>query len=182
MSLADLDQGTQNLLEGDFGEHWVHVTAAGCGILHGRPHTLDVIKGDLLLTSRGNDWWENSVLVQVKTTVDLRPHGPDEWAYYDLDIATYDVLRTSKRRILAVIGLSPNGDPIQVGQGGTTLLGHTTWASLEGMPASKNATKQVVHLPRSNRLDLDGYQRMLANYGVPRSSPVPEINQWGESA
>jgi hypothetical protein len=42
-----------NVLQGDFGEAWLEAVAAGCGILHGRPASLDLQKSDIQLTFVG---------------------------------------------------------------------------------------------------------------------------------
>lgn len=184
MSLADLSSGLRSLLGGDFGEHWVHVTASGSGVLHERSSTVDLTKADISLTWNGEagGWRNPKVDVQVKTTVDLRRHGPNHWAY-DLDVDTYEALRHTNyqtRRILAVIGLSEDGDTLDVRDDGTLLVGHSTWVSLEDLGPTTNATTQVVYLPRAHVLDLDGYRAMLTKYGVPRSSQVPEVDEWGD--
>jgi hypothetical protein len=184
MSLAEYSKGLQRTLAGDFGEEWVEATAAGCGILHGREHTLDLIKADVRLTMRGEfgRTLNPSVLIQVKTTVDLRQDGPDGWAY-DLDVETYDVLRQTNhqtRRILAVIGLSSDRRTVEVLPEGTLLIGQAAWVSIEGHGPTANASTEVVHLPRVNTLDKDGFEEMIKTYGVPRSSQVPELDEWGD--
>src|SRR5829696_5222318 len=106
--------GEENLLQGDFGEMWVEAVAAGSGISHGRPHTMDLEKADVELTLRevANDTYNPTVKAQVKTTTDLRQTENGHFAY-DLDISTYEILRRddhSVRRILIVIGLSEADD------------------------------------------------------------------------
>lgn len=187
MSLADFTPGMQRLLSGDFGESWVHVCAAGSGIGHGGPgndpdETTDIRKADVRLTMDGEfrGWRDASVRVQVKTAADLRDHSDDEWAY-DLDVATYNLLRQGNfqtRRILAVIGLSDASETVTVTPRGTLLVGQSAWVSLEGLPVSTNTETQVVYLPKDNVLDEQGLKRMLAEYGVPRSSPVQEVDEW----
>ncbi|MDZ5623336.1 DUF4365 domain-containing protein [Nocardioides sp. HM23] len=183
MSLAEFTQGERNVLSGDFGEAWLHAAAAGCGHLHGPHATLDLIKADILLTLRGlaDEVRNPCVLVQVKTTTDLRDHDDNHWAY-DLDVETYQVLRRTNertRRILAVIALSEDGETIRLMPDGTLLVGQTTWGSLEGAPESPNTSSQVVLLPKSNVLDPDGLRTMLTSFGVPRSSEVPDVDEWG---
>lgn len=183
MSLGALSVGERNLFAGDFGEAWVHAVAAGCGHLHEKSSTVDKIKADVLLTLDGEaDGWRNpAVLVQVKTSVDLRDHDDGSWAY-DLDLTTYDVLRHPKqatRRILAVVGVSEDGETVRLVSDGTLLVGQTSWVCLEDLPASSNTSSQVVMLPKANRLDEDGLLRMLSVYGIPRSSPVPDVDEWG---
>src|SRR4051794_12418078 len=99
MSLAEFSVGDRNVLAGEFGEAWLHAAAAGCGHLHGPHATLDLIKADVQLTLRGEvgGLWHPCVLVQVKTTTDLRDHDDDHWAY-DLDVSTYNVLRKTNER------------------------------------------------------------------------------------
>jgi hypothetical protein len=43
----------QNLLQGDFSEAWLEAVAAGCGMLNGRPTSLDLQKADVLLPRPG---------------------------------------------------------------------------------------------------------------------------------
>ncbi|MDP9848695.1 DUF4365 domain-containing protein [Streptosporangium lutulentum] len=175
----------QNTLQGDFGEAWLEVVAAGCGLLHGRPATLDLQKADVQLFSRGieNGTYNPAVLIQVKTTVDLRRQANGDYSY-DVDIETYDVLRRddhSIRRILAVIGVSKDGENVRLHADGTLLVGRGAWVSLEGLPASGNAKTQVVRLPGANTLDSPGLRLMLRTYGVRRSTPVPDVDAWGLS-
>ncbi|MEV4747649.1 DUF4365 domain-containing protein [Streptosporangium sp. NPDC049248] len=172
----------QNALQGDFGEAWIEVIAAGCGFLHGRPTTLDLQKADVQLFHRGVEQgtYNPAVLIQVKTTVDLR-RLPDGDYSYDLDTETYDVLRRDDhaiRRILAVIGVSKDGENVRLHADGTLLLGHGAWVSLEGMPESENGKTQVVRLPVVHTLDDPGLRLMLRTYGVRRSTPVPDVNAW----
>lgn len=112
----------ENTLAGDFGEAWLEAVAAGSGLVHGRPATLDLEKADveLVLREEVGDTYNPSVKVQVKTTHDLREVGGDLLAY-DLDVATYEVLRRdnhSYRRILAVIKLSDDGEKIRLQEEG----------------------------------------------------------------
>jgi hypothetical protein len=176
MSAAD------NALQGDFGEAWLEAVAAGCGILHGRPTTLDLEKADVELTLLGfvAGTYNPTVKVQVKTEINLR-RDPDDALVYNLDITTYNVLRRqdhSVRRIVAVIGLSDDGSRVRLDPDGTLLIGYGAWLSLEGYPPSGNTTSQVIRLPASNTLDGPGLDQMLRTYGVPRSTPVPDIDPW----
>jgi hypothetical protein len=100
-----MGHGEDNLLRGDYGETWLRVVAAGSGLLHGRPTSLDLEKADVELVRRGF-WagvWNPTVKVQVKMTIELREE--DGHFVYDLDVATYEVLRRlneTVRRILIV--------------------------------------------------------------------------------
>jgi hypothetical protein len=171
-----------NAYQGEFGEAWLRAVAAGCGLLHGSPSTIDMQKGDVQLTLPAQVPGSNypTVIVQVKTEVNLRG-GPDGTLAYDLDIATYDVLRredNTVRRVLAVIGLSGDGERVRLHTEGTLLVGRGAWVSLEGQPPSANKTSQVVYLPESNTLDCPGLDRMLRTYGVRISTPVPNVSPW----
>ena len=121
-----------------------------------------------------------TVKVQVKTEIDLKKDSDGNFVY-SLDIKTYNVLRRtdhSVRRALVVIGLSSDGSKVDFTPDGTLLVGCGAWLSLEGYPASDNATSQVVRLPASNTLDVPGLYRLLRTYGVSRSTPVPDTNLW----
>jgi hypothetical protein len=171
-----------NPYQGEFGEAWLRAVAAGCGLLHGTPATIDMIKGDVLLTLPEQVPGSNypTVIVQVKTEMGLR-RGSDGRFAYDLDVATYDVLRredNTVRRVLAVIGLPREGERVRLHAEGTLLVGQGTWQSLEGEPPSSNRTTQVVYLPESNTLDGPGLDRMLRTYGVRTSTPVPDVGPW----
>lgn len=174
-----------NALQGDFGEAWLEAVAAGSGILHGRPTSLDLQKADVHLYLRGlvNGTYNPSVLVQVKTTTDLRRLANGDYSY-DLDIETYEVLRRSDHsvpRILLVIGVATDGDYVRLREDGTLLVGIGLWISLEGRPASSNSMTYAIHLPAGNSVDHDGLHRMLEAHGVRRSTPVPDVNEWGLS-
>lgn len=169
-------------MQGDFGEAWLHAVAAGCGLLHGRPTTLDWEKADVeLVLPRvvpGTPY--PTVKVQVKTEINLRKGSTGNFIY-NLDLATYDWLRRtdhSVRRVLAVIGLSGDGSRVRLHPDGTLLVGRGAWVSLEGFPDSSNSSSQRIEFPASNTLDEPGLHRMLMTYGVPRSTPVPDVDPW----
>jgi hypothetical protein len=170
-----------NSIQGDYGETWLRAVAASCGLLHGRPTTLDLEKADVEIVRRGlwNGVWHPTVKVQVKTTIDLREE--DGHFVYDLDADTYDVLRRdneSVRRILVVFRLPKKGEKVRLLRSGTLLVGSGAWVSLEGLPATANTASRVVQLPVSNTVDRLGLERMLATYGVRSSTPVPEVDAW----
>ncbi|MFG1947753.1 DUF4365 domain-containing protein [Nonomuraea sp. NPDC048826] len=172
----------QNVLQGDFGEAWIEAVAAGSGILHGRPTSLDLQKADVQLFLRGlvRGTYNPAVLVQVKTAIDLRQLDDGDYSY-DLDVETYEMLRRddhSVPRILAVIHVPADGDYVRLCADGTLLVGRGAWVSLEGHPPSKNSSTQVVRLPAVNTLDREGLHRMLEAHGVRRSTPVPDVKAW----
>jgi hypothetical protein len=174
--------GLGNALQGDFGEAWLAAVAAGCGISHGRPDTLDLDKADIQLMMRGvfRGTYNPTVKVQVKTEIGLRT-GDDGMFSYNLDIETYDVLRRQDhvvRRVLVVIGLQREEPRVRLNGDGTLLIGCGAWVSLEGRPASSNKTSQVVKLPAANTLDHAGLTRMITEYGVRSTTPVPDVNLW----
>ncbi|MFI0354585.1 DUF4365 domain-containing protein [Actinomadura sp. 9N407] len=172
----------QNTLQGDFGEAWLEAVAAGCGLLHGRPTTVDLQKADVQLVYPGVELgtYYPTVNVQVKTTIELRQLDSGDFSY-DLDLETYHVLRRTDHavgRVLAVIGVPGEGEKVRLHEQGTLLCGRGAWVSLEGMKPSSNGTSQVVRLPTINSLDRSGLYRMLKTYGVRRSTPVPAIDVW----
>lgn len=172
----------QNTLQGDFGEAWLEAVAAGCGLLHGRPTTVDLQKADVQLVYPGTDLgtYYPTVNVQVKTTVALRRLTSGDFGY-DLDLETYDALRRTDHavgRVLAVIGIPGEGENVRLHSEGTLLCGRGSWISLEGMDPSKNKTSQAIHLPAANTLDRSGLRRLLQTHGIRRSTPVPSINVW----
>lgn len=174
----------ENQEQGDFGEAWLHVVAAGSNILHGNPTTLDLEKADVELVLRGevDGMYYPTVKVQVKTTASLRRTEPDKYSY-DLDLRTYDVLRRDNHtvsRILAVIEVDWNGERFRLHEDGTLLLGRGAWTSLAGLPASSNKETQTVTIPVSNTLDRAGLEIMLKTYGGRRTTFVPDVNIWGE--
>jgi Domain of unknown function (DUF4365) len=129
----------ENAIHGDYGETWLRAVAAGCGLLHGRPTTLDLEKADVELVRRGlwEGTWHPTVKVQVKTTVDLRQE--EDHFVYNLDADTYNVLcrdNESVRRILAVFGLPRQGEKVRLQRSGTLFVGSGAWISLEGLPAN----------------------------------------------
>jgi hypothetical protein len=173
--------GEESILQGDYGETWLRVVAAGSDLLHGRPTTVDLEKADVELVRRGpwNGAWNPTVKVQVKTTVDLREE--DGHFVYDLDVATYEVLRRDNetvRRILAVFRMPKTGEKVRLLKSGTLLAGYGAWVSLEGYPSTANKFSQAVKLPVANTVDRRGLERMLTMYGGRRSTPVPVIDAW----
>jgi hypothetical protein len=174
--------GIANALQGDFGETWLEAVAAGCGLLHGRPTSLDLEKADIELTLRGTvlGTTNPTVKVQVKTEIGLLPNS-DGIFNYRLDIKTYNVLRLENhavRRVLVVIGLVPGDLKVKLHNEGTLLIGRGAWVSLEGMPTSANTGSELVQLPITNAIDPAGLKRMLSTYGVRSSTPVPVVDLW----
>ena len=174
--------GEDNSLQGDYGEMWLRAVAASCGLLHGRPTTLDLEKADVELVSLSQRLGMShpTVKVQIKTTVDLREE--DDHFIYDLDVATYNALRRDNetvRRVLAVFRLPKNGERVRLLKSGTLLAGRGAWLSLEGHPETSNNVSQAVRIPVANTIDRAGLERMLATYGVRSSTPVPEVDAWG---
>jgi hypothetical protein len=176
-----MGQGEEKIIDGDYGETWLRAVAAGSGLLHGRPTTLDLEKADVELVRKGN-WngvWNPTVKIQVKTTVELREEGGH--FFYDLDVETYEVLRRDGetiRRILVVFRLPRNGEKVRLRKDGTLLVGCGAWTSLEGAPATSNKSTQVIRLPIANSIDRPGLERMLATYGARLSSPVSNVEAW----
>ena len=169
-----------SLLQGDFGEAWLEAVAAGSGILHGRPSTLDLDKADVQLSRpsllSGDD--ERTIKVQVKTALDFSADS-DGTASFEIDVPTYDVLRAmtrTVRRVLAVIWLERDGDRIQLQDDGTLLVGRSAWVSLEDKDATSNTSSVTIRVPLANTIDQPGLLRMLDLYGVPRSSQVPDVD------
>ena len=180
------DRGERNQLQGDFGEAWVEAVAAGAGVLHGRPTTLDLEKADVELTRTGltSTTWNPTVKVQVKTTVSARRNGEGDLVH-DLDVETYEVLRRtdhSVRRVLMVIALPADQDVVRLIDDGTLLVGHAAWVSLEGRPPTSNTATIAVTLPRVNTVDGTGLDTLLRTCGVRSSTPVPDIDEWDEEA
>jgi hypothetical protein len=142
----------------------------------------DLEKADVELVCLGQRYGMShpTVKVQVKTTIDLREE--DDHFIYDLDVATYNVLRHDNetvRRVLAVFRLPKNGERIRLLKSGTLLAGRGAWMSLEGHPETTNSSSQAVRLPVANTIDRVGLEHMMATYGVRSSSPVPEVDAWG---
>ena len=180
------DRGEQDQLQGDLGEAWVEAVAAGAGVLHGRPTTLDLEKADVELTRIGlvSATWNPTVKVQVKTTVSARWNGEGDLVH-DLDVETYEVLRRtdhSVRRVLMVIALPADQDVVRSTERGTLLVGHAAWVSLEGQSSTSSTTTIAVPLPRANTVDRTGLDTLLRTCGVRSSTLVPDIDEWDEEA
>lgn len=170
-------------MAGDFGETWLRVVASACGMLHHPPSTLDLEKADVPITLQEfvNGTYNPHVLVQVKTvTHDLRRDANGDYVY-DLDVTTYNVLRRvdhSRRRILVVFRVSDPGARVRLEADGTLLVGYGAWRSLEGETATSNTDSIAVTLPVANTLDGVGMRRMLTDFGVRSTTPVPDVDPW----
>ena len=176
--------GDESSIFGDYGESWLRVCAAGCGLLHGNPDTRDLVKSDVSVTYPGElvGVWHRTVWVQVKATQNARDLS-DGGLSFDLDVETYNVLRRSNshvRRLLVVVKVSDLNSKIVVEPAATRLLGRAHWVSLEGEPETRNTTTVAVTLPGANRVDQDGLLRMLKTYGARSSSIVPDVTGWEE--
>lgn len=172
----------ENAQQGDFGEAWLEAIAAGHGILHGRPSTLDLDKADVELTLLevvGNTY-HPTVKVQVKTSIDVREDTEGNLVY-DLDAKTHNVLCRndhSIRRTLVVVKLSDDGERVRLHGLGTILIGRALWVSLEGHEPTENNASQAVTLPTANTVDEDGLRKMLSTFGVRRTTEVPDFDPW----
>jgi hypothetical protein len=178
-------RGEENLIQGDFGEAWLEVLAAGSGVLHGRPSTLDLEKADVELILQGefNNTYNPTLKAQVKTISE--PFAEIDEVSYDLDVKTHNVLcRTdhSVRRVLIVISAPNIKERVRLTDEGLLLLARGLWVSIEGFDESSNQATQVVKLPSKNVLDAEGLKRMLLTHGVNRSTPVPDFDQWKAGA
>jgi hypothetical protein len=174
--------GNKNILQGDFGETWLHAVASALELDHGRPGATDLDKADVEIARRGLHWgtYSPTVKAQVKTVTGLR-HVEGGDFVYDLDIETYDVLRRTDhatRRVLVVVDVRDDGKRIRVSDEGITLLGCGYWVSLEGFPPSENKRSIAIDMPKENRLDEEGVMRMLERYGVRMSTIVPDFDPW----
>ena len=172
-----------NTYQGDFGESWLGVVAAGSDLLHGPSGTKDLDKVDVEVTWQGvhGPSYSPCVKAQVKTTDSLPIEDGDY--VYDLDAATYNILcRTdhSVGRVLVVIRVSDDGERFTLEQGGTLLVGAGAWVSLEGRTPTSNSSTVRVRLPLRNTLDRAGLQRMVMDHGTNRTTRVPPFEAWGE--
>jgi hypothetical protein len=168
--------------QGDFGEAWLVAVALGCGLKAGRDPGPDREKADIELTLLEEiaGTYHPRIKAQVKTKVGLAPDGNGTFSY-NLDVETYNVLvRTnhSTRRVLVVIGLAKEGERVKLDGDGTVLRGRGAWLSLEGCQPSNNNSSQIVRLPVANTLDPAGLRRMLVEFGVNSSTPVPSVDPW----
>lgn len=175
-------EGLARVYLGKFGESWVRAVAAGCGLLEGQPSELDLQRADVQLTLRGEvrGTVDPTVQVQVKTTAQAMEVDGD-MARFNVDRPTYDALRETRRmirRVLAVVWVDQDGDRVRLEDDGTLLVGRAAWVSLEGEPASDNVAAVSVRVPLANTLDDTGLRRLLEEFGVPRSTPVPSIDPW----
>jgi len=176
-----MNRGRASLLQGDFGEAWLHVVAAGAEMLHGESSTVDLDKADVEVTWHGEHQgtYSPTVKVQVKTSGHLRLVDDDY--VYDLDVETYDVLRRTDHsvgRVLAVIRVAEGGEKVELADRGTILVGHGAWVSLEGQPPTTNAETVAVRLPKANTLERAGLERMLLAHGTRRTTVVPAVDVW----
>jgi len=171
-----------NALQGDFGESWLEVVAAGCGLIHGRPGKVDLEMADVELTFQGelSGTLNPCVKAQVKTTTAFRA-GDVNAVSYDLDVATYRFLRRTNhavRRVLVVFEVvRPQLFRLEE-EPGTILLGRGLWTSLEAMPDTTNQATESIRIPVTNTVDRDGLRRMMEELGTPKSSVVPTISGW----
>lgn len=168
-------------MQGDFGESWLHVVAAGAEMLHGDANTVDLDKADVEITWQGphGNTYSPCVKAQVKTTSALRVE--DDHFLYDLDVPTYEILRRTDHavgRVLVVLRVSDTGERVDLQDGGTVLRGEGAWVSLEGSPTTQNESTVTVRLPRRNTLERKGLERMLLAHGTRRTTPVPEYELW----
>lgn len=183
--MRNFESIVDNSLQGDFGETWLEVVAAGSGILHGRPTTLDLEKADIELVWRGKLGKISypTIKAQVKTTRRLPRLASGDFVY-DLDVRTYEVLRQTDHSVPRVLVVFETADTerFRITADGTLLLGIGAWSSLEGLPATTNSATVAVTLPASNTLDRSGLERMLSTCGTGASTIISEPNPWGESS
>jgi hypothetical protein len=170
-----------NTAQGDFGEAWLEVIAAGGAMDHVRIKP-DRDKVDVEVTLREDvaGVWGLAVKAQVKTARGLTPDR-DGVLRYRLDVETYDFLRRKQAtpRVLVVFGLDESGDCVRLAPDGTLLCGIGRWVSLAER-ASIADKSVVIDLPAENKLDVAGLRGLVIGCGVRQSTPVPDPNPWGD--
>jgi hypothetical protein len=80
-----------NALQGDFGEAWLEAVAAGCGLLHGRPSTVDLEKADVELTRKYSEivWLLMGRTASTSTNADALTGLPNTYADASRDRRRY---------------------------------------------------------------------------------------------
>ena len=112
---------------------------------------------------------EDSVLTQFTLNIQLKatsqkrrsPRGRDDVWSYSLELPHYDKLRvstaeTASQQLLVVLYM-PEQDARWLSHSADQLVTRRCayWMSLQGAPASTNATRQTVYLPRANVMSAD---------------------------
>lgn len=109
---------------------------------------------------------EVDLKIQLKATTSALPSSGDVIPYQFRGIPQYDDLRSeslSVPRILVVLFLPQDPEAwIAHTEDALSLRKCAYWASLRGAPASSNDSSQVVHLPRSQRFDVDGLKSIFS--------------------
>ncbi|WP_078863636.1 DUF4365 domain-containing protein [Streptomyces sp. AcH 505] len=86
---------------------------------------------------------------------------------YDLDIPTYNKLRASTRTAVGFLGLVIVPRDIEEwmlhDEQELTMRCSGYWAKIQDLPEVTNLSTKSVHLPRSQRIDLPGFEEMFSH-------------------
>lgn len=105
--------------------------------------------------------------LQMKCTYTPKSTAQDSAYSYDLDIPTYDKLRASTRTAVGFLGLVIVPRDIEEwmlhDERELTMRCSGYWAKIQDLPAVANSSTKAIHLPRSQRIDLPGFEEMFAH-------------------
>ena len=119
-----------------------------------------------------------SVEFQMKCTFSPTMLADGDTFTFDLDIPTYDALREPYRSSAGYLGLVIVSRDLEswLAHDDETLLMHCAgfYARIQGMPAATGKSTKTIHLPRAQRIDLPGMDRIFREAHERLFGPMPE--------
>jgi hypothetical protein len=147
-----------------FSEAYIRAicAVAGCGI---DKNSLDNDKIDFTVNCRVRGKVKTKPKLDIQAKCEISGAATTDLISYVLDIETYENLRdptVAVPRVLVLL-VSPADHACWIKQTEAELaIKHCAyWMSLVGLPESKNATSQTVHLPRHNVFSPNALHSML---------------------
>ncbi|MGW8884055.1 DUF4365 domain-containing protein [Streptomyces sp. NPDC055749] len=105
--------------------------------------------------------------LQMKCTYSPKMASQGGSYSYDLDIPTYDKLRASTRTAVGILGLVIVPREIEEwmlhDERELTMRCSGYWAKIQDLPAVENLSTKAIQLPRSQRIDLPGFEEMFSH-------------------
>ncbi|UWU27281.1 DUF4365 domain-containing protein [Rhizobium sp. WSM1274] len=176
---------TSQHIESELSYAYLHAVASAAGMacdICGRHE--DNAGADARIVAWGpfqNGGYRTEVELKVQLKATIRPPTltNERFSYGLKGIRRYDDLRAETLtipRILVVLFLPPDsGEWIHHSEEALVLRKCAYWVSLRGAKASLNDTSQTIYIPASQRFDVDGLTRLMADLSrdvVPSYSDV----------
>ncbi|WP_313605217.1 DUF4365 domain-containing protein [Rhizobium sp.] len=164
---------TSQNIESELSYAYLHAIASACGMaceICGRHEDNAGADARIIAWSpfeNGGYRTEIELKVQLKATIKTPAIIDDCFSYSFQGISRYDDLRKDSQtvpRILVVLFLPKEPEQwIEHGEDALLLRKCAYWVSLRGAGESANETSQTVYIPRSQRFDVPGLNKLIGD-------------------